>query len=64
MSGCPIVQNNYKIGQLDILDAVPTFYKIQYDAEGMEAYEVSSYVNSPAHDEQKVIEPAIRTTLF
>ena len=35
-----------------------------YASEKMDAYEVSTYVNAPAHDGPKVIEPATRTTLF
>jgi len=35
-----------------------------YDAERMEAYEVSSYVNAPVHDDPRAIEPARPTTLF
>jgi len=35
-----------------------------YDPEKMDAYEVSTYVNSPVHNDRKAIEPATRTTLF
>ena len=34
-----------------------------YDTKLMDAYEVSTYVNSPAHDDPKVIE-AVKSTLF
>jgi len=35
-----------------------------YDPDKMDAYEVSTYVNSPVHDDKKVIKPNDAATLF